>query len=390
MAIIIFICVLILIAYIFDITSKKSKIPSVILLLFLGFLVKLLLNNINVQLPDLEQILPILGTLGLILIVLEGSLELELNKSKMKMVFKSIVISFIPILIFSSVIAYFLKIQFSIDLKLGLINVIPLAIISSAIAIPSAKNLTKTDKEFVTYETSLSDIFGVIIFNFLVSNNDIQTDSFISFLVQMMLMVFISFIAAVLLAFLLGKIRHHVKFIPIIVLVVLIYSISKLFHLPALIFILIFGLFIGNIDEIKSLRRLPKFNSEKFNHEVAKFREITGEIAFLIRVLFFILFGFLIELNELLNYNTLAYSIIITVLIFLIRFVILKMFKMNFSSIYFIAPRGLITILLFLSIPENSSIDFVNKSMILQVIILTSLLMMFGLMFFKKPKDIIT
>ena len=112
MAIIIFICVLILIAYIFDITSKKSKIPSVILLLFLGFLVKLLLNNINVQLPDLEQILPILGTLGLILIVLEGSLELELNKSKMKMVFKSIVISFIPILIFSSVIAYFLKIQF--------------------------------------------------------------------------------------------------------------------------------------------------------------------------------------------------------------------------------------------------------------------------------------
>lgn len=390
MSIIIFICVLILIAYIFDITSKKSKIPSVILLLVLGFLVKLLLNNINVQLPDLEQILPILGTLGLILIVLEGSLELELNKSKMPMVFKSFIISLLPILIFSSVIAYFLKLQYSIDLKLGLINIMPLAIISSAIAIPSAKNLTKSDKEFVTYETSLSDIFGVIIFNFLVSNNDIQTDSFISFLVQMMLMVLISFISAVLLAFLLGKIRHHVKFIPIIVLVVLIYSISKLFHLPALIFILIFGLFIGNIDELKSLRRLPNFNLEKFNHEVAKFREITGEIAFLIRVLFFILFGFLIELNELLNYNTLAYSILITVLIFLIRFVILKMFKMKFSTIYFIAPRGLITILLFLTIPENSTIDFVNKSMILQVIILTSLLMMLGLMFFKKPKEIIT
>lgn len=390
MVIIIFICVLILIAYIFDITSKKSKIPSVIMLLVLGFFVKLILKNLNIQLPDLQQILPILGTLGLILIVLEGSLELELNKSKLPIVLKSIVISLFPILIFSSLIAYYLNYRYSIDIKLGLINVMPLAIISSAIAIPSAKNLINKDKEFVTYESSLSDIFGVIIFNFLISNNDINANSILSFLLQITLMVFVSFLAAVLLAFLLGKIKHHVKFIPIIVLVVLIYTVSKLYHLPALIFILIFGLFISNIDEIKSLKHLKKFNSEKFNQEVLKFTEITGEIAFLIRVLFFILFGFLIEFNELLNYNTLKFSILITAFIFFIRFLFLKLFKMKFGSLYFIAPRGLITILLFLSIPENFTIDFVDKSLILQVIILTSLLMMFGLMFFKKPKEFIT
>ncbi|MCU0354611.1 MAG: sodium:proton antiporter, partial [Cytophagales bacterium] len=46
----------------------------------------------------------------------------------------------------------------------------------------------------------------------------------------------------------------------------------------------------------------------------------------------------------------------------------------------FIAPRGLITILLFLGIPAAQSIDLVNRSLVIQVIVLTALVMMAGLM----------
>jgi len=46
----------------------------------------------------------------------------------------------------------------------------------------------------------------------------------------------------------------------------------------------------------------------------------------------------------------------------------------------FIAPRGLITILLFLAIEPTQNIPLVNKSLIIQVIILTALVMMLGLM----------
>jgi cell volume regulation protein A len=60
------------------------------------------------------------------------------------------------------------------------------------------------------------------------------------------------------LAYLLSKIRHHVKYLPIILIVVLIYNISKFFHLPALIFILIFGIILGNIDELKNFRFIKK------------------------------------------------------------------------------------------------------------------------------------
>jgi hypothetical protein len=40
----------------------------------------------DINLPDLTATLPVLGTIGLILIVLEGSLELELNRSKVGLI----------------------------------------------------------------------------------------------------------------------------------------------------------------------------------------------------------------------------------------------------------------------------------------------------------------
>lgn len=77
MEIIITFCVLLLIAYVFDLTASKTKVPSVILLLLLGWAVKQITVGLTIQLPDFSPVLPLLGTVGLILIVLEGSLELE-------------------------------------------------------------------------------------------------------------------------------------------------------------------------------------------------------------------------------------------------------------------------------------------------------------------------
>jgi Kef-type K+ transport system membrane component KefB len=71
---------LLLVAYLFDLTASRTQIPSVILLLVLGWFAETTL--LDIEIPDLTSTLPILGTIGLILIVLEGSLELELNKSK--------------------------------------------------------------------------------------------------------------------------------------------------------------------------------------------------------------------------------------------------------------------------------------------------------------------
>ena len=74
--IILFFCLLILLAYLFDITSAYSKIPGVILLIGLGIGIQVLVSNTGFKIPDMEPMLPVVGTLGLILIVMEASLDL--------------------------------------------------------------------------------------------------------------------------------------------------------------------------------------------------------------------------------------------------------------------------------------------------------------------------
>lgn len=384
--IIISLCVLLLVAYVFDLTSSKTKVPSVILLLLSGWLVKQASVWFHVQLPDFSPVLPVLGTIGLILIVLEGSLELELNKSKLGLIGKSFAGALVPMLALAFVLAYAFHYFGGFSLKDSLLNAVPLCIISSAIAIPSVRNLAKHDKEFVIYESSLSDILGVLMFNFLAFNETINSSSFGHFALQLLIIAVVSFIATIALSFLLNKIEHHIKFIPIILLVILIYAVSKVYHLPGLIFILLFGLSIGNLDELKQFKWIEKFKPDELQKEVFKFRELTTEAAFVIRALFFLLFGFLIDTAEVLNPDTFIWALGIVVLIVLFRFVQLRLSKLPLRPLLFVAPRGLITILLFLSIDPAYSISLVNQSLIIQVIILMALLMMVGLMVSKKEQ----
>lgn len=377
------ICALLLFAYIFDITSAKTKVPSVILLLLLGWLAKLVTQTSGITVPNLQSILPILGTTGLILIVLEGSLELSLDTSKLWLIVKAAIVAIVPLVLLAVGIATIFQYFEQTSFKIALGNALPLAIISSAIAIPSARNLGEENKEFITYESSLSDIVGIILFNFVTLNDNIGANSVGHFFLELFLMLLISFVAALGLSLLLSKIKHHVKFTPIIILIILIYAISKVYHLPALIFILLFGLFLGNLDRLKHIEFIKALHPEILEREVHKFKELTTEMTFLIRALFFLLFGFLIDSVELFNTHTILWAILITAAIFILRFVSLKLMRLPMPLLY-IAPRGLITILLFLSIPDTQRILLVNKSLILQIIILTAFVMMYGLMNGKK------
>jgi len=384
-AVIITLCVLVLLAYLFDITSSFTKIPSVILLLLLGWLVKQGSQYLHITIPDLTSILPILGTIGLILIVLEGSLELELNKSKIPLVKKSFLVALLPMLVLSFAGAFAISSILGYEFRISLANIVPLAVISSSIAIPSAKNLSPFNKEFITYESSLSDILGVIFFNFVALNSIFNVASVGVFFLQIGIIVVISFLATLGLSLLLSRIEHDIKFVPIILLVILIYEVSKIFHLPSLVFILVFGLFLGNLDELKHIKWIQKLKPVSLNKEVHKFLEFTREITFLVKALFFLLFGFLINTADLLNTHSLAWSAAITLSIFLVRAAQLKLSGLPVKPLVFVAPRGLINILLFLSLPVALNIPLVNNSLVIQVMLLSALVMMFGLMAGSRP-----
>ncbi|MEJ5286587.1 MAG: hypothetical protein CH6_1949 [Candidatus Kapaibacterium sp.] len=382
-AIIITLCVLLIISYLFDLTFIKTKIPSVILLLFLGWLVKQITTLLRIQIPDLSPALPILGTVGLILIVLEGSLELKLEASKAKMILSSFLGALLPVVLLIFLLAYLMSTVFGYDFWDSVLSSIPLCVISSAIAIPSVRNFPPTQKEFVIYESSFSDIIGVLIFNFFVVNRSIGIPALIEVSLQFVIMFLVSVVATFSLATLLRRIEHHVKFVPVVLLIVLIYAISKFFHLPALVFILIFGLILSNIEDFKHIKFLQRFCTFEIQSEVKKFMDLIAEGTFLVRSLFFLLFGYFIETSELVNIVTLPWALAIVLLIFLLRAVQLKILRLPLQPLLFVAPRGLITILLFLSIEPTRLVPFVNKSLVIQIIILTSLILMFGSMITK-------
>lgn len=373
--IIILLCILILIAYLFDITSSKTKLPTVILLLALGWGLKQITIIFGFELPNITLILPIVGTFGLILIVLEGSIDLEMNSNNAKIIRQSFFMAIFPLILFSATLTYILMEYANIPLRIALINSIPLGIISSAIAIPSARNFKKHDQEFIIYESSFSDIFGVILFNFLLINESIHLKAFGNFALQLVIILIVSIIATLGLSYLLNKINHKIKFIPIIILIVLIYSISKLFHLPSLIFILIFGITLANIEILKTKSWLKRFNLKRLSAETTKFKDILSEGTFLVRISFFIIFGFLIELEDLKNLDSLFIAIPISMGIYFVRFIFLALIKKLNAPLLFNAPRGLITILLFVTIDAKNQIEFINNSLITQIIIITSILL---------------
>lgn len=328
----------------------------------------------------MTDLLPVLGSVGLILIVMEGSLDLELDKSKRILIGKSFIVAVLPIFSLAFLLAWFLMQYSGLDYKTCLLNAIPLSVISSSIAIPSAKNLSPFRREFIVYESSFSDILGVLFFNFILLNEVVDGMSFGVFGIEFVIVLTASFIATVGLALLLKHINHHIKFAPIILLVILIYEVSKIYHLPGMIFILVFGLFIGNLDQLKRFKWISRLDPDRLEIEVHKFREIVTEAAFLVRSIFFIVFGYLIKAAEVANLETLPWSAGIVAGIFAIRAIFLYIMRIPLKPLLFIAPRGLITILLFLAIPLADSMSIVNNALVIQVVLLAALVMMLGLL----------
>ena len=80
---------LVIFSYLFDGIARKTKFPAVILLMLTGIAIRMLADAYGYKdFKMIEGTIPILGTVGLILIVLEGALELEISKEKLPIILK--------------------------------------------------------------------------------------------------------------------------------------------------------------------------------------------------------------------------------------------------------------------------------------------------------------
>ena len=116
---------LIIFSYLFDLIAKKTKIPSVLLLLFLGIGLKQLVVYFGIETFNFLKVLPTLGTVGLILIVFEGALDLKYDKDKNVLIKKSFFSALIILLLTTAAITIILHELTSYSYYLCFVNAIP-------------------------------------------------------------------------------------------------------------------------------------------------------------------------------------------------------------------------------------------------------------------------
>ncbi len=384
---IITICIVVILSYFFNIINRKFNIPSILLLILTGITIHYLLKYYSVYYVLPVNLLSIIGAFGLILIVLEASLELELVREKRKLISKAFLSSMFQILLSLFVIGTLLFYLTGADFKKSLINAIPLSVISSAIAISGIHTLNEVKKEFITYEATFSDILGILVFNFVVIYNITNLLNISGFLLSILITIIFSILISFALIFILNKIKLNAKIIFLLSILILLYSTGEFLHLSSLILVLIFGLIINNHHYIT--KRYDKyFEIDNLDDDIKIFKTITKELSFLMRTIFFTLFGYSMRLSLLADNNTLVIGASILVTIYFLRFLYLKIvIKSHLFPEIFIAPRGLITMVLYYSIPSYYRIDQVKDGVLIFVIIATSLLMMLGLLL-TKPETI--
>ena len=218
---------LIIFSYLFDIFARRTKFPSVILLVFTGIIARSISSYYGyTNFQFLDSLVPVLGTIGLILIVLEAALELEIKKEKTSIIIKGFLAAFFILMINIILVSIFFGEVIGLSYPTSVIYAIPLSIISSAVAIPSATGLITKNKEFIVYESTFSDILGIMIFYYSVRQVEkgqplIGLEPIFTLIGQIFLIIIISIAITYLLFQLIQRIEHHVKFFLILALLIL-------------------------------------------------------------------------------------------------------------------------------------------------------------------------
>ncbi len=354
------------------------------MLLATGVGLKFISDRFNIQPSGIPFFLSLFGEIGLIMIVLEGSLDLDVTRKKLPMVGKSVLSSILILAGTCGLIYLILHNYLGMTIRNSVIYSIPMGVISSAIAIPSVKELSEHKKEFIVYESTFSDIIGIMVFDFAIVDNALSSQSFTTFFLNILYIVLISLVGSALLVIMLNSLKSNIKSFLIFAILILIYSIGKIFHLPSLLLILTFGIMLNNNRHVIKGKLAELLHLERMSSVTAELKLLTAESSFLVRTFFFILFGYTMNIASLLAPEVIITGTAIIACVLFARFIFLRFIsKVNVIPEVFIAPRGLVTVVLFYSIPASHISPVFNVGILYYVIIVSSIIMMLGLMFTK-------
>jgi NhaP-type Na+/H+ or K+/H+ antiporter len=388
---IIFLSLVIVLAFVYNIISKKLRIPSVLLLIFTGILLGELNRKYQILNDDLiNPVLEVLGIMGLMIIVLEAALDLELKREKLGMIVRSFTIAFVLIVITSLATAFVIQLFIDIPTEIAIVYAIPLCVVSSAITIPSVIHLPEEKKEFMIYESTFSDIIGIILFYFMIDVVEIGDWGAVikATTIENVLTIIASIGLSYVMILFIQRIGRNINYYLILAILLLLFAFGKLMHLSSLVMILIFGLVINN-NKLFFFGFMQKYIKQgTYKAVLLNLKGFTAQTSFLVRTFFFLIFGMSISVAVFGNLGYYSITLLILLVLYVLRAISLGIFfRTRLLPELFIAPRGLITILLFYSMPDHLKVEGFEQDLVLMLILSTNIIMMLALMFTKQDKE---
>ena len=372
------VCVAVLLSYWYMHLASRWRVPSVMLLLFTGLAARVVTHATDTTVVVPPALISILGTAGLVLIVLEGALDLELAPGRRVFLLRTFGAAALGIAFTTLAIGWLVAWVFRLPLVDSLLAAAPFGVISSSVAIPSAEALDREGREFVVYESSWSDIMGVMLFNAL-----LVAAAGGAAALNLVGGGFAVLVSGVLLAlgmyWLVGHLEGNVKFIPLLSALILLYAAADAMHLSPLLMVLVVGLTLNNAHLLRRVGWLQRLHNEAFAGELERFKHLTSELTFLVRTFFFLLLGYVTDLEALAQPRAWVYALAIAAIVFAVRWPALRLAGGEQGrQAFWIAPRGLITVTLFFNLPPSVSQVLPQATLVL-VVIITGVAMSAGL-----------
>lgn len=370
---------LILLFHFVDVVSHRMRIPSVIVLLAIGMAARPVVSRLFPGAGVHADVLQGLGFVGLGLIVLDGSMGLRWKSDSRKVFVRAGIASLAGIALFLLPTAALFRWTFDLSWKGAVLHAAPLSVVSSAIAIPSAARLAPSLREFISVESSFSDILGVLLFNAIVLPGALGMATLAEMGWRSAVVLTSSILVVAILFKMLRDGSQHVRFVPILASLILFYSIGKLLHLPSLLLVFLFGLAFTNLGALPAGPLRDWLVRDEFADDAKLMKTLVVESAFLARTFFFFLFGFSLNLSDLASPLPWLVGSGIVGIVYASRWIVLKsIWKGPSRQLLFIAPRGLITVLLMGMVPAYHLVGELATGPVLVVILGTTLAQLLG------------
>ena len=386
---------IIIIGFISNLLFNKSKVPDVLILIALGYLIGPGMLGIidNDMFEIIEVMAPLLAAVALAMIMFDGGLGLNYDQvmgSLTRTMLHTIVAFVLSVMVATAIAFIMMGWDFCTALLLGAI----LGGTSGAVVIPLVNRLRVSPKTRVllTIESALTDVIVIVMAMSIILLMQSSTGDLGPTVQGLAAAFFVSTMIGLIFGIFWLRVLAKLEGQPFSYMV----TIAMLFIIYALtdvlvgqsgvgaIAALIFGLVLGNKEEFA--RIFKKFKGEyHFNEEIRQFH---CEISFFVRTFFFVYLGIVFSMTPIdTGYIVLALGIFLGLIG--VRYVaasitssVFKLTRPNKMAVFFMMPRGLSAAVL-ASIPLTMGVvsDDVGAaflSVTLVVIVLTTIMASIG------------